>query len=106
MSNFRRMSIIVNNPKHSKQIQEFLFSQGYTWAGGEQGFKHTDEYSLATDEKGSIYYSVDMIAVKKWGGELTHFQLVPTLTQIVEIDGRFFKANDVLRFCAPIVGDV
>lgn len=44
----------------SKEIQEKLFSLGYTWAGGENNVKHTDKPFLFIYEKDEISFTCDM----------------------------------------------
>lgn len=45
----------------SKEIQEKLFSLGYTWADGDRKVQYTDKPFLFIDKEGEISYTDDMV---------------------------------------------
>ena len=58
MTQFKKMKMRINNPDHSKAVQEWLFKQGYHWGDGKR-VKYTNSKYLFTNS-----YSAN--------GELTH----------------------------------
>lgn len=51
MSNFKNMKFRVNNPEHSKQIQEALFELGYAWRkGGENVHCNWADYLYSSSD--------------------------------------------------------
>lgn len=48
MTNFKKMKMRINNPEHSKAVQEWLFGQGYSWVDGKR-IKYTDSNYLFTN---------------------------------------------------------
>jgi hypothetical protein len=55
---FKAMKFHVRNSKHSRQVQETLFSLGYRWKAHGQKPSLLKENFLFTDEKGYVYYGV------------------------------------------------
>jgi hypothetical protein len=55
MSNFVAMKIKVEDPTHSKAIQEKLFEMGHKWACGQTSVLHTDAPCLYLDKFGIGY---------------------------------------------------
>lgn len=61
MEQFKKMKMRINNPDHSKAVQEWLFDQGYKWAG-DSNIQHTDKDFLFTgtwNPKGVSYSTND-----------------------------------------------
>lgn len=54
MPKFTAMKFKVNDPEHSKQIQECLFKLGYRWCCGYKSVQHITMYYLFTEEDGLI----------------------------------------------------
>lgn len=48
MTTFKKMKMRINNPEHSKAVQEWLFEQGYGWCSGHTTAKHIDEKFIFT----------------------------------------------------------
>lgn len=48
MEQFKKMKMRINNPEHSKAVQEWLFEQGYSWGDGKR-IKYTDSNYLFTN---------------------------------------------------------
>ena len=56
MTKLQNMKIRINNPEHSKQVQECLFKLGYYWVSGWQITLHEDSNALYCWDDGSITY--------------------------------------------------
>lgn len=62
MAQFKKMKMRINNPDHSKAVQEWLFDQGYFWDyNTDVKFHNTDSPVLfaSTFNKGHLGYGAD-----------------------------------------------
>ena len=51
------MMFEINNPVHSKQIQDALFELGYRWILTGEIYRRTEASYLFTDKEGKIMFS-------------------------------------------------
>ena len=51
------MMFEINNPVHSKQIQDALFELGYRWILTGEIYRRTEASYLFTDKEGTIMFS-------------------------------------------------
>lgn len=55
MKTFKKMKMRVNNPEHSKAVQEWLFEQGYHWQVFSKNISLTDKKYLFTGSRSDTH---------------------------------------------------
>ena len=107
----RAMKFRVNNPEHSRVVQQVLFDLGYNWAEGAKfGGEDNGPYILApyvlADASGKITYGILGGAFREHDGlEIDVSWMDPNLykeEKTVEVGGKVYRESDVIERCKPL----
>ena len=103
---FRAMKFRVNNPEHSRVVQQVLFELGYEWfSGAKFGGEDNRPYILA-DASGKITCGFLGGPFREHDGpEIDVSWMDPHLCKeekTVEVGDKVYRESDVIERCKPI----
>lgn len=89
----RDITIKIRNKDHGRQVQEFLFEQGYSWPEGSTDFRDFDKsyraVQVSTDGK-----MIRVISNSRTTFTSIDFLLSPLKTNHIPINGCIMELND------------
>ena len=103
---FRAMKFRVNNPEHSRVVQQVLFDLGYDWAAGAKFGGEDKGPHLFADASGKITCCLRGGPFREHHGlEIDVSWMDPHLykeEKTVEVGGKVYRESDVIERCKPL----
>ena len=103
---YRAMKFRVNNPEHSRVVQQVLFDLGYDWAAGAKSSFEDNRLYLFAEENGKITCGDDPRPyIVKSRPALDVSWMDPHLykgEKTVEVGGKVYRESDVIERCKPL----
>ena len=103
---FRAMKFRVNNPEHSRVVQQVLFDLGYGWFIGGKSVDHTNVPHIYAESTGVILNGeADGFFITDPGHEIDVSWMDPHLykeEKTVEVGGKVYRESEVIERCKPL----